>query len=84
MSEVRDLFLKDWRRALEPDADAAAILTRWIGVEVPMDPCDQYTEGVEVLRKILPNGDLEFDRRYVLRKPAEFVTFHFQKDGEDA
>jgi hypothetical protein len=84
MSEVRDLFRKDLAEAMAPDADAAAIMARWIGVEIPMEPCDQYTEGVEVLRAVRPDRTLEFDRRYVLRERAEFVSFHFRKDGEGA
>ena len=37
MSEVRDLFLKDWRRALEPDADAAE-RAHWGKPKVPPGP----------------------------------------------
>jgi hypothetical protein len=77
MSEVRDLFLRDLARSTEPGAPREEILARWIGVEQPLEPSAQFAEGVEVLREILPNGTLIIDRRLALRKPAEFITFHF-------
>ena len=83
MSDLRDRFLADLYAAQQKGADVREIMTPWIGVEMPMEPCEQFTEGVEVLREIRDDV-LILDRSLVLKKIADFVTFQFRKDGEDA
>lgn len=79
MIEQREAFFLDLDRASDDLEHWAEILAPWIGVERSISYANGVT-GVEVLVGTPEPGRLDFERRLVLPKPAEHITFHFAKE----
>lgn len=77
MSDRRAEFQADLDRACAHPDRWVEILTPWVGVE---RPCVYVgVTGVEVLVDLPGPGEATIERRLVLPRPAEHITFHFQQ-----